>query len=153
MSLISNWLPPLSSHTHSVASLFFPTHSVASFFLTPSVVSLSFSHTFSCLHFFLTHIQLPPLFSHTHSVVSLLFPTSYTHSVVSTVSHTFGCLPLFSHTCSVACPFFSHFHLSPFFLTHIPFPPLFSHTCSVPSLLFSHLPHTFSCLHFFLTHL
>src|SRR5260221_13684323 len=89
---------------------------------------------FSCLHFFLIHIQFPPshlfltlssclplfshtfhclLFYHTCSVVSLFFPTSHTHSVPSlSFSHPFICL---------------HFFL---------FPPSFSHTHSFLSLFF-----------------
>src|SRR5258708_1192381 len=155
------------------------------FFLTPSVVSLSFSHTFSCLLFFLTLIQFPrlfsptssvfsPFFSHTFSIFSFFFPTSHSHSVLSLISSHisrpllfyfphppsvpspcslpllfllffFPLLPfprLFSHTFSVFSTFFSqHFHLSPFFLTHLQF--------SVISYFFSHilLPPLFSQTH------
>ncbi len=113
-------------------------------------LSLSFfSHMFSCLHFFLIHIQLPPshlfltlssclplfshtfhclLFYHTCSVVSLFFPTSHTHSVTLSVlsffSHTFRCL-LFSQTHSVA------------FAIQKNIVPLFLNTLSVPSPFFS----------------
>src|SRR5258708_31563454 len=97
---------------------------------------------FSSLHFFLIHIQLPtsffppfqlsPLFSHTCSVPSSFFSSMFSclHFFLTTLS----VVSLFSHTCSVLSYllFFSHFQLSPFFLTH-----------SVASSFFSN---TFGCL-------
>src|SRR5258707_777086 len=174
MSLISNWLspsffphpthiqlPPPFSHACSVVSTFFSHFHVVSFFshifscLHPlSVLSIFFSHTFSylplfspfsCLPFFLTHLQFPPLFSHSCSVVSTFFskqntfsclPFSHTSSVLSYLQlfFTLSVLSFFSHT--FCCLLFSQTH-SVAFAIQKNIVPLFLNTLSVPSPFFS----------------
>src|SRR5258708_945164 len=153
MSLISNWLSPLFSHTHSVPSSFF-------------------SHMFGCLPLFSHTVQLPPPFSHTCSVVSLFFlppflflPPFFSHLLLSPpysslffsfclcrsfFSYLSDLPPSFIYLFPLLPPFLTHFLFSsPFFFPLIRFSPLFSHTHSVVSPISSHM---FSCLHFFFSH-